>query len=261
MPAIRGPTVTRLRTTLRKSAPARLVGRGRFRGFARVIGKRVGRKLSGLTKRIADRMHSGADLPSITRKRVERPRGTWKGKQGGRRRGIAIDQQVSSIANGRKPRRSLFRLTKVTLTALKAEGLRLVCGQLPVASDADNSGSAVDVVGVRDGPNGAELVLVELKTGYDRGRLLPAMREGVAQSMRGPLYRASDCLCHRHLAQLAATTALFLADPRMPERLEALNVQSVTSLLLYVTDDDVEFIPLGEWWVKKGADIVRACSY
>ena len=54
---------------------------------------------------------------------------------------------------------------------------------------------------------------------------------------------------------------MVLADPRISDRLEALAVQNVTSLLLYVTDNDVEFIPLGEWWIKKGADIVRACSY
>lgn len=251
--------VTRLRAALRKGAPARLIGRGSRRGFARLHeGKRLGRRLSGLTKRLAERLHSEATLPSVTRQRVARH--AWKGKQGGRRRGIAIDQQVSMVANGRKPRRSLYRLTKVALTALKAEGLRLVCGQLPVASDADNLASAIDVVGVRDGPDGTELVLVELKTGYDRGRQLPAMRQGVAQTMRGPLQRAEDCLCHRHLAQLAATTALFLSDPCVGERLETLQVQRVTALLLYVTDADVEFIPLADWWVKKGAAIVRACG-
>lgn len=75
-------TVTALRSTLRKTAPAKLVGKGGFCGFARMHeGGRLGRKLTGLTKRLAERIHSAGSLPSIARRASSsRPRGAWRGK-------------------------------------------------------------------------------------------------------------------------------------------------------------------------------------
>lgn len=261
----------RMRKALLSAAPAKLVGRGRYRGFARlhVDGKRrrVGRKLSGLTKRLEERVYSKGALPAIARRalmrREEAPASTprsWRGKQGGRRRGMAVDGQITAIANGRKPRQGIFRLTKIALTALKAAGLRPVCGQLPVVSDCAGVATAIDLVAMRPSERGPELLLIELKTGYDQGRTLPALRGGVEQRMAAPLEGASDCVCHRHLAQLAATTALFLSDPAMGERLEHLGVVSVHSALLYLTDQDIEWVPMQEWWLNRGAAIVEACG-
>ena len=106
-----------------------------------------------------------------------------------------------------------------------------------------------------------EPILPEEKTGYDEGRGMAAMRAGKAQHLKKPLTGAIDSVHHRHMAQLSATTALFLSDSAMPERLETLGVTRVTAMLLYVTDEDVEFIALPEWWMNKGPSIVQACGY
>ena len=224
------PTPAKLRKLLRTAPPAKLVGRGRFRGFCRLHpGKRHGRKMRGLTRMLEERVYSDAPLPSIARRAVQRRTDrarSWRGKSAGRKRGIAIDAQITSIANGHKPRAAkLYRLTRLALAALRAHGLDLVCGQLPVVCDRANVASAVDVVGVR---NGTELVLVEIKTGYDVGRLAPAMAKGKPQKMRSPLARACDCATFRHTAQLAATAAMFTSDAPTMKKLEVAGITSVT---------------------------------
>lgn len=256
------PTPSKLRKLLREAPPAKLVGRGRFRGFCRLnAGKRPGRKMRGLTRMLEERIYSGAPLPSIARmavqRRTDRVR-SWKGKAAGRKRGIAVDAQISSIANGNKPRAAkLYRLTRLALAALSAHGLDLVCGQLAVVCDRSNVASAVDVVGVRDG---TELVLVEIKTGYDMGRLSPAMAKGRPQKMRAPLSRADDCATFRHTAQLAATASMFTSDVPLMKKLEVAGITSVTGVLLYVTDEDVEVINLVEWWSQRGSKILSALA-
>lgn len=256
------PITAKLRKLLREAPLAKLVGRGRFRGFCRLhAGKRTGRKMRGLTRMLEERVYSEAPLPSIVRravqKRVDRSR-SWKGAGAGRKRGIAVDAQISSIANGRKPRAAkLYRLTRLAIAALQAHGLDLVCGQLPVVCDRSNVASAIDVIGVRDG---TELVLVEIKTGYDMGRLAPAMAQGRPQNMRSPLARASDCATFRHTAQLAATTSMFTSDAPLMKKLEVAGITSVTGTLLYVTDEDVEVINLNEWWSQRGPRILGALA-
>jgi len=256
------PTATKLRKLLRAAPPAKLVGRGRFRGFCRLYpGKRQGRKMRGLTRMLEERVYSDSPLPSITRravqKRMDHAR-SWKGKSAGRKRGIAVDAQISSIANGHKPRAAkLYRLTRLALAAMRAHGVDLVCGQLPVVCDRSNVASAIDVVGVRDG---TELVLVEIKTGYDAGRLAPAMAKGRPQKMRTPLARALDCATFRHTAQLAATAAMFTSDAPTMKKLEVAGITSVTGTLLYVTDEDVEVINLVEWWSQRGPKILSALA-
>lgn len=256
------PTVSKLRKLLSAAPPAKLVGRGRFRGFCRLYpGRQLGRKMRGLTRMLEERVYSDAALPSITRQAVQtrqdRAR-SWRGKSAGRKRGIAVDTQITSIANGRKPRRAnLYRLTRLALATLRAHGIDLVCGQLPVVCDRSNVASAVDVVGVRDG---TELVLIEVKTGYDAGRLAPAMAMGRPQKMRAPLARAVDCATFRHMAQLAATAAMFTSDGPMIKKLEVAGITSVTGTLLYVTDDDVEVINLVEWWSQRGQKILNALA-
>ena len=71
-------------------------------------------------------------------------------------------------------------------------------------------GTAADVVCTR---GEHELVLVELKTGYRGDRSAPVRNvAGVAIKMNAPLTTARDSALHRHLAQLAATRALFLQE-------------------------------------------------
>ena len=251
-----GATPARLRRVLRAGAPAKLFDRGARRGFCRVrCGKRVGNKLHGLTRRLDERLFSTGKIPwsSSGRRRGD----PWGGRGGGRRRGVAVDAQLAAIANGRKPPvDQLYRLTRIALSALRAREVSLVCGGQPVVSDRGNLASAVDLVGTcRDG---TELVLIELKTGYAGGRLDPAMADGTPQRMRPPLSRALDCLAHRHLSQLAATVAMFVSDRAMMRELTSVGVSTVSGILVYVTDTDVEVIELIEWWKKRGSGLVRA---
>ena len=251
------PGVAQIRNVLRRSAPAKLVGRGAFRGFCRVVGgKRHGHMMHGLTKRLSSRIHSDGAVPAIARRSTITRRGKkWTGKQAGRRRGSAVDAQLSTIANGCKPPKDPHWLTRVALSALRAEGLRLICGQRSVVAPRGNLATAVDLVCMR---GAGDLVLVELKTGYDNGRFEPITTDGVAQKMRGPLKKADDCVVHRHLAQLSATTAMFVSDESLMRQLFAMGIEQVSSLVLYVTDDDVEMHELTDWWCDRGVTILNA---
>lgn len=215
--------------------------------------------LHGLTHRLADRLFSGGGLPAIAkRSSIPRPRGTWKGKGAGRRRGRLVDEQLSTIANGRKPRNGrLYRLVRLALEALKNGGIRLVCGQLPVVSDSAVLASAIDLVGLTAE---GELALIELKTGFDEGRSAPALLNGKPQMMQAPLAHAGDCVYHRHLAQLAATVAMFDNDEATAEVLRSHGVRCVRPMLMYVTDADTEIQELPEWWRARGARIVARCA-
>jgi hypothetical protein len=168
-----------------------------------------------------------------------------------------VDSQLAAIANGRKiPSNKLLRLTRIALSALGEQDLKLVCGAQPVVSAQGNIGSAIDFIATH--PNSKELVLIELKTGYTGGRLDPAMRRGSPQFMQAPLTSAIDCLAHRHLAQLAATVAMFRADRSMASELVSTEIETISGLLLYVTDTDVEIIELSDWWQKRGNSILRS---
>jgi hypothetical protein len=255
-----GPSVTKLRTLLRREPSAKLTGRGRFRGFSRLDAKgHAGRKMRGLTRMLEERIHSAASLPSIAKRATQRRVDAgWRGKGGGRRRGIAVDAQLSAIANGRKVApANVYRLTRLALAALRAHRIVPVRGQQPVVCDRANVASAVDVVGVRGAD---ELVLVELKTGYDNGRLAPATSGGAPQNLRSPLGRACDCVAHRHLAQLAATASMFSSDRRLMGRLRTAGIERVSATLVYVTDEDVEVINLPEWWTARGGKILSALA-
>ena len=253
------PSIGQLRLLLHRAAPAKLIGRGARRGFRRVSAtKKLGAPLRGLTKRLDLTVYSNGELPGITKQAFIKRRDTkWKGKSKGRRRGVAVDAQLTAIANGRKLNENTHWLTRVAISALRAEDLRLVCGQHPVVSPTGGVATAVDLVALR-GSN--ELILIEVKTGYDEGRLLPVTRNGRAEHMQGPLHAAIDCVTHRHLAQLAAASAMFKADLSLTRQLTTAGIQKISGLLLYVTDDDVQIISLCDWWSSKAAAIMTRVS-
>jgi hypothetical protein len=256
-------------------APAQLVGRGRYKSFALVRqedrGKRVavafGRRLAGLTKKLEQHIFSAGTLPRnglrdgatdfIGPHRKE-PK-SWTGKRGGFRRGTAIDKQLTSIANGNKiPVERCYRLSRIALRFLEKLGLTLVCGQLPVASSVCGLGSAIDLVCVHR-PT-ARLYIIEIKTGYQNDRRQPASIGGVPQRMRAPVARAVDSLRNRHLAQLATTVSLFLRGEGVHTLLSNLGIMKINSLLIYLTNNDVEVCELHEWWMQKGGLILDACG-
>ncbi len=252
-----------LRRDLRHNVKYALVGRGRFRGFVPIDSDghvQLGQKCGGLTKRLNEHIFSYGQLPSITKQALERRSRTKT--QSGFARGKKVDAQLTRIANGGTLRLSaLHPLSSATLGALRTEGMQLVCGQLPVGSNTHRLATAVDLVALRvDAGGQQELVLVELKTGFDQGRTMAAMKAGRSQNLRGPLSAASDCLTHRHMAQIAAATALFVGDQTAIELLKRHNISSVSGVLLYANNESVEFHAMDSWWVSRGAAIVMACA-
>ena len=247
---------TALRKKLKATASAKLVGKGRFVGFRRrAIGvKKLGGSLRGLTKCIHAHLESGGILPAIAKKSTTRRGGSWKGRSGGRRRGKAVDSQLSSIANGRTPKRSLYKLTDIALKALDVQSLKLVCGQLAVSSPNRAVGSAIDLVACRED----ELVIIELKCGHDTGRTAPARFRGKEQHMRGPLKTAKDCVQNRHLAQLAASVEMFKSNQHAMKAVASAGIKKITAKLMYVRDTNVELLDLPQWWIKRGSAILSS---
>lgn len=258
----------RIRELLRRTAPSKLVGRGRACGYQLLHqGKLTGRKLRGLTKALDSRVHSGGSLPSIAKRAAgPRPGGAWRGKGGGRLRGARIDAQLSRLINNGTPKRrspTLYALTKVALGALHHAQLTPVLAQRTVCNHSRGIGSAADVIALTSVGN--ELVVIELKCGFDGGgRLAPVTKRFPGQQkptvlkMRSPLDNANDCVMHRHLAQLSATVAMFRSERETMEALRSQGVESVRGLLLYCSDEEVEYVDMDEWWVEKGVHIVHA---
>ena len=160
---------TRLRTLLQKSAPVQLAkisssktkSRRRLCAFvSKTSNKGVYKKAyRGVTKRLDLKLFSKGSLPRAKLHTIQGQRG-WEGKNSGRRRGTAIDNQLSSIANntstrfkwasiitnGGKRSSGLYRPTFIALQALKAHGLRPVCAQRGVCSNAHNVATAIDML-------------------------------------------------------------------------------------------------------------------
>ena len=247
---------TALRKQLKAAASAKLVGKGAYIGFRRRIqgSKKLGCVLRGLTKCIHAHLESSGKLPSIAKKSKNGRGGAWKGRAGGRRRGKAVDAQLSSIANGRMPKRSKYKLTEIALKALEGQGLQLVCGQLAVSSDCSSVGTAIDLVAFR----GDELVAIELKCGHDSGRTAAARKRGKEQKMRGPLKAVKDCVQNRHLTQLAASLEMLKNNRSAMGIIASAGFKHVRGKLMYVTDTNVQLLDLPTWWCKRGRAILRS---
>lgn len=249
-----------LRKLLKDSQPSKLVGgHGRKRFELAARGERSGVVLRGLTKRLQTRIFSSGTLPAISIHSDAPAGGHWRGAGGGRRRGTAVDSQVSRLAGvGSATRRkaNMLRLTKIVFAALDERGLEPVLGQRCVASASHRIGTAADVVCYDS--NTSELVLVELKCGHAHGRTAAALDKGEVCKMRAPVAGANDCVLHRHLAQLAVTTALFMREARTLARLGALGIENVTSMLVYANDDRADVYTMPKWWRAKGEKILNA---
>lgn len=181
-----------------------------------------------------------------------------------------MDRQLTAVANGRSKRlnsgavwsegsgestfvgRGLYRLTALALAFLRAQGLRPVCGQRGVQSACKGVATAVDLVCLAE--ESSTLWLVEVKCGFDGTRRQTVASKGnrsLPRSMRGALKACHDTHEHRHLAQLAATTAMFEEETETMERLRCeFGVRRVGACLLYLTDETVEAVPLPSWWKR-----------
>jgi hypothetical protein len=158
------------------------------------------------------------------------------------------------MSEARRRASKKLRLVDLIFRALHTQGLQPVMGQRVVCDSSRGLGTAVDLVCSR----GDALVLLELKTGYSGNRTLPAKSGGQNAKMQFPFRTANDTILHRHLAQLTATTAMFLKETGTLERLSALGMKRVEAALLYATNDDVEIHLLPEWWYKRGDRLLGA---
>jgi hypothetical protein len=254
-----------IKAALKKSAPAALVGMGKFRGFAIVRqGKKTNIKLRGLTKRIEKKLWSKGTLPLVAKRSDTRPGGHWRGPKGGQKRGKRVDAQLTRIVNAgpaaMKKEQHLYRLTRMVLSGLSSQGLEPVLAQRAVISQSHRIATAPDIIAYNKQRN--QLTLVELKCGYPQGRAAAARDgKGKACNMRGPLSKASDCNLHRHMTQLAITRELFSREGGTLDRLGELGLErEVAGVLLYACDEGVESHALTDWWKRRAAKALDAVA-
>ena len=250
-----------LKSLIVKSSPGKLV-KSKFRAGYRATGedgKVRGPKLRGVARMLDEHVFSGAQLPTQT---GEGPSGLGGGFWGGdgRRRGAAVDAQVSRLAKSTQSVRNSSRqlqLTRVTFNALAYHNLEPIEAQRVVLDERRRLATAIDVVCLnRDRDD--EVVLVELKTGFMGDRAMPARDScGKVIKMRAPLTTARDCALHRHLAQLAATRELFVREAATMKALHKKGITRVVGILLYVTPSGSEIHRLPTWWSKRGERILE----
>lgn len=251
-----------IKAMLKRTALGKLV---KARGYTcyRRIGtnnRPTGPKLGGVAKRLHDRVfRTDAALPVG---HDWKPGGAWRGANAGTRPGAAVDAQVSKLASQSQraqAKGATMRLSKRTLEALKALKLTLAAGQRVVLDAKRGIGTAADLVATR-GPRHDELVILELKTGYAANRKAAATdANGRAVKLRAPLSTAADSILHRHLAQLAATHALFKRERGTLKALQTLGITKVSAAVLYVAESRLpELYWMPAWWEKRGPKILDA---
>lgn len=244
---------------LKKSSPVRLSGRGKFRGFELLRqGKPTGAKLKGLTKRLSNKLFSDGKLPSIATRGTERRHG-WQGTGGGRRRGTAVDAQLSKAINAGKvtPQKGQYTLTKLALIALHEHGLVPVVAQRGCCSELCKLATAADVICYE--ASSSRLVVVELKCGHSGSKTAAAVSNGTQCTMAAPLGKVADNVLNRHLAQLAVTRELFAAEATTLSKLNDLGVASaIGAVLLYVNEDTCELFPLPKWWSERAPRMIQS---
>jgi hypothetical protein len=246
-----------LKKILKDTVPAKLTGKGKYKGFEVLKqGKATGHKLRGLTKALERRMWSEGTLPSrATHGTVKR--GGWKGKGGGRKRGTAVDAQLSRQVNAgkTKPTKGQYTLTKLALAALAENGLEPVACQRAVCHQSRRVGTAIDVLCYEKLT--AQLTVVELKCGYSGDVQAAAQKNGKTCRMKGPLRKADDHTLNRHMAQLACTREMFVREKKALEKMQSIGVNNaVGGALLYVNDEETTLYTLSDWWITRAPKII-----
>lgn len=233
-----------------KKPNVKLSGAGKFKGYVRVNPDgSTGRKLTGITKALDKHVFSDGSLPWGAGSRLG-----WKGKGGGRRRGSAVDAQLTRIVNSGAKTQAKFRLTRMAVAALKKVGLEPVVAQRAVASGS--LGTAADLLCFEK--KHKRLVVVEVKCGFSKVRHAPATKGGKKCKMRAPLAQVVDSALHRHLAQLAATREMLRRDKSVVRKLDELGLDTeLGALLLYLDDESAELFVIPDWWVRRGAKLLK----
>ena len=220
--------------------------------------------LKGITKLLAENLYSTGELDEASVRSTEFRGGAWQGGGGGLRRGKAVDSQVSRLSSagaGTRASSSTYKLTKLTFAALEAAGLEPLTGQRVVVDRRHGVGTACDVVCYR--PKDNALVVVELKTGYSGNRTLAATTKNSTApcKMRSPCSTATDCVLHRHMAQLAVTRHLLASERAFVAALKTkFKIEAVRGILLYCCNRDTSAYDLSEWWVRRSKRILETIA-
>lgn len=245
---------------LKSTLKCKLSGKGKYRGF-RTIGKNVA--LRGLTRCLEDAIFSDGIMPgAATHGGVKRV--GWKGKDGGRRRGTAVDSQISRVVNRKrskaKPAKGLYTLTNVALATLHERRWEPVCAQRGVCDEKRRVGTALDILCYERKTN--RLLVVELKTGFSGDKKLAAQKAGKPCKMHAPLSRVPDNTINRHFAQLAATREMLQSEAPFIGLIKGMDIESdIGAVLLYVNDDMAETYVLDAWWVSHAKRMLTALSH
>lgn len=257
-----------LKTFVTSAAPGKLV-RGKVTAYRAVDsdGSVCGPPLRGVTKLLSSKLYSSGQLPEESVSSTEFKGGAWKGKDGGIKRGRAVDAQVSRLAASSQASRyqsAKYKLTRMAFSALEAAGIEPVCGQRVVLDANRRVATAADVVGYRKGTN--TLVVVELKCGFSGTRTLPATaaagrNTAAAQTLKSPCSGAADCVLNRHLSQLAVTRHLLAKEGGFVSQLkQKFGILGIDACLLYACDRDTSLYALSDWWVRRGERLVQTIS-
>jgi hypothetical protein len=247
-----------LKKIIKDTIRAKLVGKGKWKAFQAISnGVPSGHKLRGLTKALESNSWSSGALPRIaTQSKVQR--GGWKGRGGGRRRGAAVDAQLTRAVNSGKiqPSDGQYNLTKLALAALARHGLEPVACQRAVCSPRHRIGTAIDLLAYEK--QSAKLVVVELKCGHSGSKTAAARKGGENCHMQPPLSRALDSTLNRHLAQLAVTRELLVREANTLGKLQAIGVEGIDAVLLYVDDANTTLYRCPNWWTSRALRILDA---
>lgn len=241
-----------LKKLLLKSSTGKLV-RGKYTGFKAIDidGKPTGPMLKGITKLLNSNIYSKGTLDMSATTSTEFRGGSWKGVNGGIKRGKAVDAQVSRLASagaGKRNTSSKYKMTTLAFSALSSAGLEPLHGQRVVTDTKNGIATACDVVCYCSKDN--TLVVVELKTGYSGNRTLPAVTKNNKVCMlASPCSTASDCLLHRHMAQLAVTRHMLACEKTFMQSLDTMfGIKMIRGVLLYACDRDTSVYELNDWW-------------
>jgi len=248
-----------LKKLINDTAPGKFVA-GKWAHFETHAGK----KLKGVTKLLGKNLFSDGVFPTAATENTEFRGTAWKGKNGGRRRGVAIDRQVSKLAGvGIKKRceGASFKLSKMAFIALAKAELEPVCGQRVVLDAVRRIGTACDIVCYAPLTN--RIVVVELKAGFTGNRTLPAVdSSGNNQKLSSPFSTTDDNLLNRHLCQLTLTRHLLSTETELCKQLKKLGVNTeIEGVLLYTNDRDTTLYRLDPWWEKRGARLASVVSF
>ena len=101
-------------------------------------------------------------------------------------------------------------------------------------------------------------MIVEGKCGFSDVRHAPATKNSRKCNMRAPLAQVADCALHRHFAQLLVTREMLARDKEVKDKLKDLGIETdLSAVLLYLDDDNAEIFELPEWWVRRGAKLLK----